>query len=271
MLMSMGLEKNDFGPLTKYYRKITWGDKVVRLNRGFLNMLILKASEFGYKKELSDVLGKFFLTNGFRELIENEIDKRTGEMDEKELENIKAAFKNTVGEKELKLFIDIRIMEKEFAVIEDWDSYASLTENLKTYADMTVEFQQKHDSWLLEEKDEKPLNQATILGQGILQFYELADKEYAAALKTLKNLFGVRPSMTTALSELSRLYTTRIKVLQAKEADEAKFAEMYQLEESLLNQIAALDANGRTDEALATYTQLTTLLQNTYGVDTLHV
>ena len=270
-LMTLGLEKDDYSALTRYYRKISWNDRVVRLNRGFMSEIITKASEIGYKKELRDVFNKFFTNNGFRNLIESMIERASVVMSQEELEKIAQAFKTTAGEDEIRLFIDIRLMEKEFNSIENWDSYRELIENLAQYADMTIAFQQKHDSWLLEDGDEEPLADATMLGQGLQQFMELADRDYAAALKTLKNLFGLRNRMNNALSELSRLYQERIKLFTARDADPDKFNEMYNLEESVLTQIAELDAAGRTDEAVATYKQLVEILQNTFGVDTLHI
>ena len=150
-LMTMGLEKNDFAPLVHYYRRISWNDKVVRLNRGFLSMIIYKASEYGYKKEIRDVLNKFFTTAGFRDLIEGQIDNISAGISEQELNNIADAFKTTDGEQELRLFVDIRLMEKEFANIETWDSYKDLIESLENYANLTIEWQNIHDSWLFDE------------------------------------------------------------------------------------------------------------------------
>ncbi|MBR1622472.1 MAG: hypothetical protein IJ675_00980, partial [Pseudobutyrivibrio sp.] len=74
-----------------------------------------------------------------------------------------------------------------------------------------------------------------------------------------------------ALGELSRLYTDIQKVIVAKNTDPIKFNEMYKLEESVLRQIAELDAAGKSDEAVSTYQQLVGILQNTFGVDTLHI
>jgi hypothetical protein len=81
----------------------------------------------------------------------------------------------------------------------------------------------------------------------------------------------MRKPMNLAISELSRLYSARVKVFAIKENDPQKFAEMYNLEEQLLGQIASLDAAGKTEEAVATYQQLTALMKNTFGVETLHL
>ena len=269
-IMSIGLENNDYGPLTHYYRRIVWNSKIVRLNRGFIVMLLKKSSEVGYKKELRDVLNKFFSSAGFRDMIEHHIDKVAPDITIKELENIAAAFKTTEGEKEIKLFIDIRILEKEFAQIEYWDRYDELIEALANYANMTIAWQQMHDSWLFDESDEKSKNRSTMLGEGLQQFIQQADVDVTASLKILKNMFGLRPALTGALGELSRLYSIRIKIRDAKRNDPDKFAEMYKLEETILTQIAELDAAGRSDEAVATYQQMVDILQATFGVDTLH-
>lgn len=269
-IMTIGMENDDFGPLVHYYRRIAWDSPIVRLNRGFIVMLLKKCSELGYKKELRDVLNKFFTSSGFRDMIEFHIDKVAPDLSEQELENVAAAFKTTDGEKEIRLYIDIRLLEKQFAGIEYWDSYDELIEALANYGNMTLTWQQMHDSWLLDEDDDKPLNHSTKLGQGLQQFIAEADVDVTASLKILKNLFGFRPAMTGALGELSRLYTMRIKIRDAKRNDPDKFNEMYKLEETILAQIAELDAAGRSDEAVATYQQLVGILQNTFGVDTLH-
>lgn len=270
-LMTMGLEQNDFAPLIHYYRRISWNDRVVRLNRGFLSMIVKKASEYGNKKEIRNVLNKFFTTNGFRMLIENEIERQYQNLTEEELERLGTAFKGTEGEKELKLFVEIRLLEKQFSGVEYWESYNELIDALSQYANLTAQWQEIHDSWLLDDDEVKPLDSTTILGNGIKQFIQLSDNDITASLTTLKNLFGIRPSLTDALGELNRLYAERIKVYQAKADNPEKFEEMYQLEESVLHQIADLDAAGKSDEAIGAYQQLVGIMQNTFGVDTLHI
>ena len=270
-LMTMGLEKNDFAPLTHYYRRISWNDRVVRLNRGFLSIIVQKASEYGYKKEIRDVLNKFFTTAGFRDLIEGQIENVSSNLSEQELNNVAEAFKTTEGEKELRLFVNVRLMENQFAQISYWENYKELAEALVQYADCVIQWQELHDSWLVDKDDEKIIARETILARGILQFIDLSQKDVSAALKTLKNLFGIRQALTGALGELSRLYTDIQKVIVAKNTDPIKFTEMYKLEESVLRQIAELDAAGKSDEAVSTYQQLVGILQNTFGVDTLHI
>ena len=270
-LMTMGLEQNDFAPLIHYYRRISWNDRVVRLNRGFLSMIVKKASEYGNKKEIRNVLNKFFITNGFRMLIENEIERQYQNLTEEELDRLGTAFKGTEGEKELKLFVEIRLMEKQFVGIEYWENYNELIDALSQYANLTAQWQEIHDSWLLDADEAKPLDSTTILGNGIKQFIQLSDNDITASLTTLKNLFGIRPCLTDALGELKRLYAERIKVYQAKADNPEKFEEMYQLEESVLHQIADLDAAGKSDEAIGAYQQLVGIMQNTFGVDTLHI
>lgn len=270
-LMTMGLEQNDFAPLIHYYRRISWNDRVVRLNRGFLSMIVKKASEYGNKKEIRNVLNKFFTTNGFRMLIENEIERQYQNLTEEELERLGTAFKGTEGEKELKLFVEIRLLEKQFSGVEYWESYNELIDALSQYANLTAQWQEIHDSWLLDDDEVKPLDSTTILGNGIKQFIQLSDNDITASLTTLKNLFGIRPYLTDALGELKRLYAERIKVYQAKADNPEKFEEMYQLEESVLHQIADLDAAGKSEEAIGAYRQLVGIMQNTFGVDTLHI
>ncbi|MBQ8490304.1 MAG: glycosyltransferase [Pseudobutyrivibrio sp.] len=271
-LMAIGLEENDYGPLTHYYRRINWNSEIVRLNRGFVVTLLKKASEVGYKKEISTVLNKFFTTAGFRDMIEYHIENVNEHLNEEELSNILNAFKGTSGEKEIKLFIGIRILEKQFAQIEEWDSYSQLVAELKNYANTTLEWQALHDSFFNKKNDVKlPVDRTTMLGQGILQFLEHADDDVKESLTILKNLFGIRPAMTGAISKLSRLYSERAKVISARQQNPEKFAEMYNLEEALLHQIADLDATGHTEEAISTYRQLVDVLQASFGVDTLHI
>lgn len=268
-IMTIGLYENDFGPLTRYYRKITWDSKIVRIGRGFVVTLIQKASEYGKKKEISNVLNKFFTTGGFRDVLQKEIDEVSPRLSEEELNNIKAAFTGTAGEKEMKLFMDIRLLENQFAQISEWSSYNDLVECLAHYAREALKWQQVHDSWL--SSGEAPVAHTTLLANGIQQFIQFADEDIKTSLTIIKNLFGIRSSMTTALGELSRLYVNYSKIVDAKNKNPEKFAEMYNLEEAVLAQIAQLDAAGKNDEAVATYRQLVDILQNNFGVDTLHI
>ncbi len=270
-IMAIGMEEEDYGPLTHYYRRINWNSRIVRLNRGFVYTLLKKSSELGYKREIHDVLNKFFTTAGFRDMIEYQINNIAEDLTVEELQKLSEAFKNTAGEKEIKLYLDVQIMEHQFLQQEAWEDYGELAEALQNYATTTLEWQKQHDSWLIEKDDEKPMGRPAILGQGLREFFEFADKDVATSLKTLKNLFGIRPAMTTALSELSRLYGERAKVITARKQNPEKFAEMYNLEEALLKQIADLDSTGHTDEAVAIYRQLVDVLQGTFGVDTLHI
>ncbi|MBR4707361.1 MAG: glycosyltransferase [Pseudobutyrivibrio sp.] len=271
-LMAIGMEEDDFGPLTHYYRKIGWKAKVVRLNRGFMVMLLKKASEYGYKKEIRDVLNKFFTSAGFRDLMEYQIENLYMDISMEELQRIKEAFKTTDGQKEMDLFIDIRVMEKEFSQITEWDSYEDLTANLKAYSDLIKQWKDVHDNYLDSETGATAPPIESMFSVGIDQFFKLeAEENVAGALKHLKNLFDMRKPMNLAVSELSRLYSARAKVFAIKKNDPEKFAEMYNLEEQLLGQIASLDAAGKTDEAVATYQQLTALMKNTFGVETLHI
>ena len=241
------------------------------MNRGFVYTLLKKSSELGYKREIHDVLNKFFTTAGFRDMIEYQINNIAEDLTVEELQKLSEAFKNTSGEKEIKLYLDVQIMERQFLQQEVWEDYGELAEALQNYATTSLEWQKQHDSWLIEKDDEKPMGRPAILGQGLREFFEFADKDVATSLKTLKNLFGIRPAMTTALSELSRLYGERAKVITARKQNPEKFTEMYNLEEALLKQIADLDSTGHTDEAVAIYRQLVDVLQGTFGVDTLHI
>ncbi|QFJ54006.1 glycosyltransferase [Pseudobutyrivibrio xylanivorans] len=270
-LMVLGMRENDFSVLTHYYRKVKWNTEIVRISRGFVVTLLQKASEYGKKKEISAVLNKFFTNGGFRNLMEDEIDDVAYELTEQELKNLKAAYSGTQGEKELGLFLDIRLIERQLKDVEDVTDYGAATDILDRYSKLAIEWQKVHDSWLREESDEVILAKTTLLGNGLEQFLELADTDRVTSLNCFKNLFDVRWQMNGFLVKFSKLYSDRVKVLMAKEKDTAKFEEMYKLEEALLQQIADLDAAGKSDEAVATYTQLVEIIRSTYGVDSLHV
>ena len=70
----------------------------MRLNRGFLIVLLQKAAQYGGKRELRDVFNKFFVRPGLRDVIENEINVSCAGLNNEQLENIKSAFKGTKGE-----------------------------------------------------------------------------------------------------------------------------------------------------------------------------
>lgn len=269
-LMTCGLRRGDFGPLVHYYRRITWDATVVRINRGFVVTLIAKAAELGYKKELRDVLNKFFIRPGFRDILQSEIDEKINNLDEKALQNLKDNFKNTDGAKEMNMFIDIRLYENELIRMEEC-SFSELAAALTQYANMLNEWRELHNSWMEETVSPDIVQPEVSVGRAIKLFLDNVENNPTAALSTLKNVVGVRPRMDIVIQKLNKAYGNVQKVLNAKNADPQKFAEMYNLEEAVLKQIAEMDAAGKSDEAIATYQQLVQILQNTYGVDSLHV
>ena len=268
--MTCGLRRDDYGPLVHYYRRLTWDSPVVRINRGFLSTLLQKAAEVGYKKEIRDVLNKFFTTEGFRNVLEKAIDEMSASLNENALINLKEAFKTTEGEKELGLFMDVRILENEIANVDYWDNYRQIIDVLEAYAQLTIKWQTAHDT-LYKSDEPAELAPETLVGCGINDFIKYADSNPTKSLTILKELFGKRSALTNILTELSRLYGQKQKVLAAKSSDPVKYEEMYNLEEQVLHQIAELDETGKTDEAVAVYQQLVEIIQNTFGVDTLHI
>ncbi|SDB38117.1 Glycosyl transferase family 2 [Pseudobutyrivibrio sp. YE44] len=270
-LMTIGMDEDDYGPLVHYYRKIGWNSGVVRLNRGFMMMLLQKSAEIGYKKELRDVLNKFFVNKGFRDLIEHEIEEIYTGLTVEQLDNMKAAFRETDGQKEMELFLHIRTMEKRISSVEYWENYKQLRDILEAYAQVTVKWQRAHDNLFPSETATFALAPETKLGCAITDFLEVAETDSTKALKIIKDMFGHRSIMTDTIQALGNLYSDYVKVRVAKETDPAKFQEMYNLEEQVLRQIADLDAAGHTDEAVATYQQLVRIISDTYGVESLHV
>lgn len=269
--MTCGLRQGDYGPLVHYYRRITWNSKVVRLNRGFVITLVAEAAKVGYKKEIRDVLNKFFTSEGFRNLLEKIIDEAVIDFDEEGLLNIKNAFKTTEGEKELNLFMDVRILEHQISSIESWDSFRQLIDILEAYAQLTVKWQRVHDSMFPSENPSFTLAQETKLGCDINDFIECESKDVPKALSYIKDMIGRRPVMNPAISELADMYGRKQLLDGLRANDPAKFQEMYNLEEQILLQIAELDAAGRMDEAVSTYQELVMAIKSTYGVESLHV
>lgn len=270
-IMACGMKKDDFGPLVHYYRKIAWDSPVVRINRGFLIILLKKAAEYGAKKEISDVLNKFFVRPGLRDVIENEISLSCNEMDNNQLGNIKAAFKGTKGEKEMNCFLDIRLLENDLAAKEDYGSFREIMEDAIRYADLTKAWREIHLEWMEPKSDPNKDCTEYILGDSFSRFNEIIDTDPKLALTILKDSLGLRVKMDGFIQQLSTFYAEYRRVMEAKKANPEKFQEMYNLEESVLQQIAALDAAGRSEEAIATYQQLVEIIRNTYRVDSLHV
>lgn len=270
-IMACAMKKDDFGPVVHYYRKIAWNSPVVRLNRGFLIILLKKAAQYGAKKEIKDVLNKFFVRPGLRDVIENEINLSCSAMNNEQLKNIKAAFKGTKGEKEMNYFLDVRIMENELAVKEDYGSFREILEYAMKYSDLTRDWKEYHLKWMEPQADPDKDCIEYILGISFRRFYDSIDTDPKHALTILKDSLGLRVKMDSFIQQLSTFYVEYRKVMDAKKANPEKFQEMYNLEEALLKQIADLDAAGQSDQALATYGQLVEILRNTYGVDSLHV
>jgi glycosyltransferase involved in cell wall biosynthesis len=270
-IMTAGINRNDYSYLTRFYRKINWQGNVVRLSRSFLTTLVDFSAKNGYKKEFRDVLNRFFIKEGFCKALEDTIDEYCPHYDLDNLNNLKAAFKTTEGEKEMGLFMDVRILEKQISLVKDWDNFKQLTDVLEAYSALTMKWQRAHDTKFPVEGGLPILAPETRLGCDIVDFLEYSKNEPTKALKVLKDMFGVRPALTNALTELANLYGQIQKVEAAKAENPEKFQEMYNLEEQVLQQIAQLDEAGKTEEAVATYQQLVGVIQNTYGVDSLHV
>lgn len=270
-LMTCGMRRNDFGPLVHYYRRISWDSKVVRINRGFVMTLIAKSAQFGYKKELRDVLNKFFVRPGFRDILEKEIDDNFEALDEERIKNLKAAFKTTDREKELVLFIDIREKERNLLDLDEEASYREIIAAMLDYAETILTWNEIHCQWI-EERDGGVLQEKEVRVANVIKtFAEHADENPTKALGELKTIIGLRPVLDPTIQKLTRAYGEYQKVVIAKNSDPAKFQEMYNLEEAVLHQIAELDASGKSEEALATYQQLVEIMRNTYGVETLHI
>ena len=269
--MTCGLRRGDYGPLVHYYRRIKWNSSVVRLNRGFIITLIGEAAKRGYKKELRDVFNKFFTTEGFRNLLEKLIDECAVNYDVDGLNNIKAAFKTTEGEKELGLFLDVRIMENEIAAVEYWESFRQILGIFEAYAQLVIKWQTAHDSLFKSEEASLELAPETKLACSINDFAACEATDIPKALKCLQEMVGVRPILGNALGDMAELYGKKQMLEVAKKKDPEKFEEMYNLEEAILQQIAELDAAGKNDEAVATYQQLVNAINSAYGVDSLHV
>lgn len=269
--MTIGMRNGDYGPLVHYYRKIGWDSKVVRLNRGFVATLINESTKLGYKKEIRDVLNKFFTSEGFRNLLEKLIDEAAPQYNIEQLNNLKSAFKTTDGEKEMELFLDVRILENEISNVEYWDNYKQILDILEAYAQLAVRWQRAHDSLFKSDEPNLELAPETVLGCAINDFIAHEDTNPTKALNYIKDMFGKRPAMTGVITELANYYKIKQTIETAKAQDPQKFAEMYSLEEAILRQIADLDAAGQSDEAVATYQQLVNVIKNTYGVETLHI
>lgn len=268
-LMTCGMRHDDYGPLTHYYRRITWNSKVVRITRGFVMTLIDKSASLGYKREINDVLNKFFVRPGFRDILQKEIDDSCNYFELEQIENIKAAFKGTDRNKEMDLFMDIRILEHELQ--QENLGFAPVISGTEQYVKLVLEWDKLHREWMEEKADPNMKYSETELAIRLRDFLEKCENDPMASLTTLKNAIGIRKSMDTYIQHLSRKYSDYIKLMDIKDSDPAKFEEMYHLEEALLNQIADLDAAGKEKEALATYKQLVDIMQTSFGLDTLHI
>jgi len=269
-LMASAMHKDDFGPLARYYRKITWESKVIRISKGYVTTLLLKACQYGGKREISKALDKFFTREGFKNILEDEIEVMNKGLSEIELGNLRKAFTGTVGQKELFDYIDIRLMERNLAKVDEYTTYHQVLNALIDYANLVLEWKDLHKA-SAEEPEAYVSAPELVVANGIAQFVELSEKEPARALTSLKNVVGTRSILDNALTQLARTYGDYQKVLAAKADNPDKFNEMYSLEEALLKQISDLDAAGQSAAAQSTYQQLVGILQANFGVNTLHM
>ncbi|MCR5580210.1 MAG: hypothetical protein K6F66_01360, partial [Pseudobutyrivibrio sp.] len=207
---------------------------------------------------------------GLRDIMEKEIEDALPVLNEEQLENIKKAFAKTDGKKEMDMFLDIRIMERYLAAhYQDYATFGELYDIIAQYANTVLDWDEYHRQWQENGKN-PPMAKEVLLAKGLVQFSQFVDTNVKGAFTSLKGALGNRQLMDEPINQLSKLYGEYQKVLNAKKTDPQKFDEMYNLEEALLAQISELDAAGKSDEAIATYQQLEQILQQTFGVSTLH-
>lgn len=269
-LMACGLRNDDFGPLSKYYRKISWNSQVIRINKGFVASLLYTAAKYGCRKDLNKVFNRFNTRPGLRDVLQHEIEEHYAGLSLDELNNVKAVFKDTDRQEEMDLYMDLRIMEKNCLDTENWDSYQQLKDLLIDYANKASHCYDLHMAWQEEKAPKDALTNDVKLGRKILEFVAFADLDTSKSLGILKDALGLNPIMDTTIGALSKLYGDWVKLKLAKEKDPAKFEEMYALEEAVKAQIHELESTGHTADAQTTKNQLEQILMQTYGLKTLH-
>ena len=267
--ITCALRNNDYGPVVHYYRKIKWNTQVVRINKGFVVTLIQKSMENGYKKEIRDVLDKFFVRPGLRDVMQAEIEKMFASVTMEQLDNLKKAFKTTKGEKEMGLFIDVRMLEKLAVTEVPWSRYSELAGLFRQYIATVNEWDKLHREWMEDVADTDFIPTECRLANWLTDYFKVEEIDHKKALDILKNALGIRNITDSAINNLARLYGDRIIALEAQANDPDKFHQMYELETGLRKQIEDLVAAGHQSEADSVKSQLEGILKQTYGVSTL--
>ena len=269
-VMTAYMRKDDFSALVHYYRRINWDSPIMRLNRGFVATLIEKSMKLGYKKEIADVYNKMFGRFGIVSALDRIIEESISGMTLEQMENLKKGFKGTVGEHQMTLFIDIRMLEK-IAITTNWTSYSELLDLFKIYSEESGEWYRIFSELLQKEEQEAILdkNPEVLLGEYLGEFIENADINPTKALEALRKALGNRIFMESPIQAMAKLYRNHQVLMDARKKDPAKFDEMYNLEMALRAQIETMEANGHSADAQTTRNQLESILKQSYGVTTI--
>ncbi|MCR4694912.1 MAG: glycosyltransferase [Pseudobutyrivibrio sp.] len=266
--MASGLREGDYGPLTKYYRKLKMDGPVVRVNRGFLIEILDKCAEFGHKKEIHDVLKRYLASKAFRVIFQSEIDGDFLKYDINALDKIRSAMKDTPAQTEMELYMDLRMIEKAASNPDNIRGFYELIEVINDYVRTANAWFDSRD--LSDDARDRQDFEEIKLSDILDSFLQSADGEKPTeALVALRDAIGLRPAMDASLAQLSKLYANHLDIIRARQADEAKFDQMYALEQQVRQQIAQLEQSGHTADARTTANQLEAILKQSYGLTSL--
>ncbi len=272
--ISCCLKKKDFSIIPRYNKKISWNDNILSVTRGFIIDLINAIAECGNKKELVELIKKFYIKEGLTGALRNELRIALKKMNSQQIENIKKCFeklpKEMVGaENELLVMINMYALMQRISEGADVFNFSQMEKLLKEYIVLAKKwfdiYTKDYDEILAEDYTSEYK-----LAVKLEELFALDSEDYKAGMNMLLDLVGIEEGMKKPLVAFSKLYANKQLLVKAEKQDPAKFAEMYKLEEAVLAQIAELEATGHHADAATTRGQLEGILMQTYGVKSLH-
>ena len=271
-LMTAGMVNDDFGPVTHYYRRIPWNSPVVRINVGMVRATVMSAVDHGYKKELNQLLEKFFCKKGLAQALLNELRRAAEAADYDQLDNMVQAFRESSRREDITQFLAIKRLEKEMAAKEDWSSFREIKQAIIGYTDQVNNWNEVHmKGWNTKDEFELSTPPEILLTRKLLDFVAYCDVEPKRAMESLKAGLRVVPPMDTTIAVLSKMYGNWHKIMAAKANNPEKFAEMAGLEQAIMAQVAEMRKAGQEQEADAMMAQLEQILEQTFGVKSLQL
>lgn len=269
LLIAADIYNGSIDMLREHGQELRLGSEMT-LQRGFVTALIKCGCKHGTMIELKETLDKVMERLPIKLYMLDEIRAIVPECTEEELYNLRESFRETSVEKEMMLFVELRMQEKAMVSEVGSTSYEEIKAKLLKYSTDTQEWYKCYVMSFESKIDENDMDACARLAVELNSFFEKMEDSPSEAINILKNAITIVPYMQAVLTAFTKKYATAVMIEEARKSDPAKFDEMYALEEAVLKQIEELETTGHGADASTTRGQLEGIIMQTYGIKSLH-